>query len=301
VAQQGQDRGMDIALHLGVHCTDDERLIRALMKNRDRLAAEGIALPPSRSYRQMLPKLVRSLRGGAAGADAQEMLRDALWGEETPERVIFSHENLACFPAQAVGENGLYPYLHLRLAALANIFPADHCTFFVALRNPATLVPDLLERSNVTEYAGLMGNTDPRALRWGPVLMQMLEAVPDAGLIFWCNEDTPLLWPEILARVAGVTGPEALEGADDMLALLLTDTGFARYREFITSHDGPLTSGQRRKLAATFLRKFAKPEEMEVAVDLPGWTDEMVAEMTEAYDADVAEVAALPGVTFLLP
>ena len=150
---------MDIALHLGVHCTDDERLFRSLIKDRDRLASAGTVLPPTRNYRQMLPKLIRSMQGGVAGADAQAMVRDTLWGEAKPSRVILSHENLSCFPGQAAGAKGLYPYLHLRLAALASIFPADQCTFYVALRNPATLVRDLIERGNVTKYEELMGNT----------------------------------------------------------------------------------------------------------------------------------------------
>lgn len=292
---------MDIALHLGVHGTDDERIFRALMKNRARLAAAGTALPVTRSYRQMLPKLARSLRGGPAGADAQEMVRDALGVNDSTRRLILSHENLACFPVQAVGPKGLYPQLHLRLAALANIFPTDRCTFFVALRNPATLVPDLLDRGNATSYDELMAGTDPRNLRWGPVLRALLSAVPDADLVLWCNEDTPLIWPDLLRRIAGDSGPEPLEGEDDMLALLLTEAGFARYRGFVTGRETPLTPAQRHRIAAAFLRKFARPEEMELTVDLPGWSAELIAEMTEAYDADVAEIAALPGVTFLLP
>lgn len=292
---------MDIALHLGVHCTDDERIFRALMKNRDRLAAAGTALPVTRSYRQMLPKLVRSLRGAPAGADAQEMVRDALGVDDSTRRLILSHENLACFPVQAVGPNGLYPQLHLRLAALANIFPTERCTFFVALRNPATLLPDLLERGNVTTYEELMADTDPRDLRWGPVLRALLSAVPDAGLVFWCNEDTPLIWPDLLRRIASDSDPAPLEGAEDMLALLLTEAGFGRYREFVTSREAPLTPSQQQRVAAAFLRKFAKPEEMELAVDLPGWSETLIAQITEDYDADVAEIAALPGVTFLMP
>lgn len=292
---------MDIAFHLGVHCTDDERLFRALMKNRDRLAAAGTALPVTRSYRQMLPKLVRSLRGAPAGADAQEMVRDALGVDDSTRRLILSHENLACFPTQAVGPNGLYPNLHLRLAALANVFPTESCTFFVALRNPATLVPEILERGNVTKYEELMADTDPRALRWGPVLRAMLSAVPDAGLVLWCNEDTPLLWPDLLRRIAGDSGPEPLEGEDDMLALLLTEPGLARYREFLTSREAPLSPPQQQRVAAAFLRKFARPEEMELSVDLPGWTETLIAEISADYDADVADIAALPGVTFLLP
>jgi hypothetical protein len=292
---------MDIALHLGVHCTDDERIFRALMKNRDRLAAAGTALPMTRSYRQMLPKLIRSLRGAPAGTDAQDMVRDALGVDDGTRRLILSHENLACFPVQAVGPNGLYPQLHLRLAALANVFPTDRCTFFVALRNPATLVPALLERGLVSGYGELMADTDPRGLRWGPVLRAMLSAVPDAGLVLWCNEDTPLLWPELLRQIAGDAGPEPLAGEDDMLALLLTEQGLGRYREFLATREAPLAPAQMQRVAAAFLRKFARPEEMELSIDLPGWSEALIAEMSAAYDADVAEIAALPGVTFLMP
>ena len=247
------------------------------------------------------PKLVRSLRGAPAGGDVQEMVRDALLGDGEAARVILSHENLACFPAQAVGDMGLYPYLHLRLAALANIFPTDRCTFFVALRDPATFVPDVLKRANISDYDALMGDTDPLDLRWRPVLMRMLEAVPDAEIVFWCNEDTPLLWPDILRTVAGDEGPGPLEGEDDMLSLLMPDEALGRYNEFLRSQDGPLNPDRRRRVTAAFLRKFAREEEMEISVDLPGWSETLVNEMTEAYDADVAEIAALPGVTFMLP
>ncbi len=215
--------------------------------------------------------------------------------------MILSHENLACYPAQSLGAEGLYPQLHLRMAGLANVFPSDICTFHVALRNPATLVPELLARANVTDYDALMGDTDPLDLRWRPVLLRLLDAAPDAGLVLWCNEDTPLLWPDILRAVAGDDGPDPLEGEDDMLVQLLPDAALARFREFVDTRDGPLRPDQRQRVTAAFLRKFARAEEMEVSVDLPGWSQGLVEEMTEAYDADVAEIAALPGVVFMLP
>ena len=292
---------MDVALHLGVHGTDDERLLLALLKNRAALAEAGTRVPPSRSYRQMLPKLVRSLRGAPAGGDAQEMLRDALLGEEKAKRLILSHENLSCFPAQAVGPQGLYPYLDLRLAALANIFPTDRCHFYVALRNPATLVPELLRKTKTPSLTEALGDLDPRELRWGPLLLRMLEAVPDAELVFWCNEDTPLLWPDILAEIAGDGAPAALEGEDDMLSLLLTDEGMAELQAFVETADGHFTPDRRRNVTADFLERYARPEEMEVTIDLPGWTPELIAELTAGYDEDVARISALPGVRFLLP
>jgi hypothetical protein len=40
---------------------------------------------------------------------------------------------------------------------------------------------------------------------------------------------------------------------------------------------------------------------MEVTIDLPGWTPDLIAELTAGYDEDVARISALPGVRFLLP
>ena len=292
---------MEIALHLGVHCTDDERLLRALLKDRSRLADAGTALPASRAYRMMLPKLVRTLRGSPAGADVQEMVRDALVGDTKPSRLILSHENLACFPINAVGPNGLYNAFPQRLAALANIFPADDCTFFVALRNPATLVPEVLSRAGVADRAAHLGDTDPLDLRWGPVLKRMLEAVPDARIVLWCNEDTPLLWPDILHAVAGDQGDAPIEGEDDMLMMLLSDEGLAALHTHLAGVEGPFGATERRDITASFLERYARTEEMETIVDMPGWSADLIVEMTEAYDEDVAEVAGLPGVEFLLP
>lgn len=292
---------MEVALHLGVHCTDDDRLLRALLKNRSRLTDSGIALPSPRAYRQMLPKLVRSLRGSPAGGDVQEMVREALIGDTRPDRLVLSHENLACFIGNAVGPTGLYPFLHQRLAALANIFPGDDCTFFVALRNPATLVPEILARAGVADRAAHLGDIDPMDLRWEPILMRMLEAAPDARLVFWCNEDTPLLWPDVLHIVAGTDGEEPLDGEDDMLMMLLSDEGLAALHTRLADATGPFTPEDRRAITAEFLERYAKPDEMEATVDMPGWSADLVAEMTEAYDEDVARVAALPGVEFMLP
>jgi hypothetical protein len=36
-------------------------------------------------------------------------------------------------------------------------------------------------------------------------------------------------------------------------------------------------------------------------VSAPGWTEEFMAELSAAYDADMAVVAEIPGVTLLTP
>ncbi len=36
---------MEIVYHLGAHCTDEDRLLRCLLKNRGILAQQGIIVP----------------------------------------------------------------------------------------------------------------------------------------------------------------------------------------------------------------------------------------------------------------
>lgn len=291
---------MQIAYHLGVHGTDDDRLIRALLKNRGTLAAQGIAVPSPRSYRQLLPKVAKTLRGAPAGPEVRDVILDAL-GEDGPlERLVFSHESLLCYPVNAIGPEGLYPTAAARIAAYANVFPGAQAEFFLALRNPATLIPALLDRASEASYEMLMSGSSPAGLRWAPVIRRILAQSPGVSLTLWCAEDLPLLWPDVLRAIAGLSPDDALDGDYDLLAALMTEEGFARLKTFFERH-GPRRPAQRRRATAAFLQKHARPEELEVEITLPGWTDALVAAMTEAYDADCAEIAEMPGVTFLFP
>ena len=52
----------------------------------------------------------------------------------------------------------------------------------------------------------------------------------------------------------------------------------------------------RRRIVAAFLGKFAIDEALEEEIDLPGWTDETVEELTRRYDEDLLDIARIPGV-----
>jgi hypothetical protein len=56
---------------------------------------------------------------------------------------------------------------------------------------------------------------------------------------------------------------------------------------------------QRRRVVSAFLDKFAIPDKIEIGIDLPGWTEDTIRMLTESYDADVARIRAMPGVTFI--
>jgi len=291
---------MQIAYHLGVHGTDEDRLVRALVKNRGTLAARGIAVPSPRAYRQLLPKVAKTLRGGPAGPDTQQVILDALGEDGALDRLVFSHDNLLSFPLNAIGADGLYPTAPARIAAYANLFPEAEAEFFLALKNPATLVPALLDRAAEANYDMIMSGAAPASLRWAPVIRRVLAQVPGIALTLWCAEDLPLLWPEVIRAIAGVGPEEALEGDHDLIATLMTDEGLAALKASVETQ-GPRSAAERRRETAGFLERHALPEALEVEIALPGWTGALVAAMTEAYDEDCAEIAALPGVTFLVP
>jgi hypothetical protein len=57
----------------------------------------------------------------------------------------------------------------------------------------------------------------------------------------------------------------------------------------------------RRRIVTAFLEKFGKPETLSAEANVPGWTEELVADLTRAYLADIERIARMPGVTLIEP
>ena len=91
-----------------------------------------------------------------------------------------------------------------------------------------------------------------------------------------------------------------LMGGLDVVRRLMQPEGMKRLRAYLASHP-PKTEIQRRRILSAFLDKYAIAEEVEEEIDLPGWTEDTVAELTQKYEADLDEIARLPGVNFIAP
>lgn len=76
--------------------------------------------------------------------------------------------------------------------------------------------------------------------------------------------------------------------------------GLQRMQSYLEAHP-PKNETQRRRVVVAFLDKFARPDALEEEVDLPGWTEDYMAQLTEIYDVDCEMIAQLPGVNFLTP
>jgi len=290
---------MRIVYHLGAHCTDEDRLVRCLLKNRAVLAEAGIAMPSPTRYRKLLRDTATQLRGAAASQDTQAMILDQIIDDGPVDRLILSWTSFLSFPAYAVGEM-LYANGGQRLRGFTRIFPDFQAEFHLGLRNPATFLPDLRQRAQAKGHEDILRNVDPLALRWSDTIRQIKAEHPGVPLTVWCDEDTPLIWPEVLQAVAGHDPDLVLEESDELLAQLLTEAGLARFQAYCAEHP-PQSVPQRRRIVTAFLEKFGRPDQLSAEISAPGWTETLVERMTQSYLADVGHIAGIPGVTLIEP
>lgn len=291
---------MQVVYHLGAHSSDEDRLVKTLLRNRDMLSRAGCVVPSPMRYRMALRDTLLALKGQPADAAKQQELLDSVSDQNPPDRIIFSHEFFLCIPQRVITDDGFYPMAPAKLGPLANIFPEAEIEFHMALVNPATLIPALIQRIEGASYDSVMAGKDPRSLRWAPVVKRMLAASDGHKMVLWCNEDTPLIWPEILRRITAQPDDAAFDGDFAILATIMAPDGLDRIKTYLASHP-PQSAVQRRKIVTAFLDKFGLQDKIEIEVPLPGWTEDLVAEISANYDADIAEIATLPGIEFLAP
>lgn len=288
---------MRIVYHLGAHCTDEDRLVRCLLKNRAVLAEQGIVVPSPTRYRKLMRDSAVQLRGQAASEETQAMILEQIMDEAEAERLVLSWDSFLSFPTWAV-RGSLYSFAGERIRAFTQIFPDIEAEFHLALRNPATFLPALQQKVNAKGGEDILTNVDPAYLRWSDAVQQILAHNPGVPLTVWCDEDTPLIWPEVLQTVSGHDPGLPLVDDDEVLALVMSETGLARMRAYCTEHP-PQSTAQRRRIVTAFLEKFARPEAVEMEIDLPGWTDELVEDLTGRYLEDVDRIRRMPGVEVL--
>ncbi|MDJ0630243.1 MAG: hypothetical protein QNJ44_18455 [Rhodobacter sp.] len=284
--------------HLGVHCTDENRLIHSLMRNGDDLQKQGIIVPRPRRYRAKIGEATKKYRGDPMPEDEQKELFDAILMGYPAERVILSNESFLCMPGAAFDFNRIYAKAHYRSTWLRYVFPENPCEFFLAIRNPATYIPAALRQEGVPSYEKFIKNADLRQLRWRDVVEAIQENNPGCPITVWCNEDTPLIWPTLLREISDADPDMGFAGEFDMLKTIMHEDGFERMLSYLQSHS-PQNEIQRRRVFAAFLDKFANEDELEEDIDLPGWTPELVDEITAIYEDDVYQIERMSGVTFI--
>ncbi|AXC50863.1 hypothetical protein DRW48_15315 [Paracoccus suum] len=290
---------MQIAFHVGLHGTDDERIIRTLNANREALRRAHVELCPNDVNEPILNEALNALKGGVAPPDLEEVLHDALIEDEGTQRLLLSRPTLVGMARRVFDGDTLGSIMPGKMRMLAHTVPSAEVEFFLGLKNPAAHVSQLLARMNRVPPE-LRARIKPEMLRWAPTVRAMLAELGGRRLIIWCNEDMPLIFPEVVRRFAGLPAGEPLVDDNPLLETLLTKKGY----EALAAKLAPLAAadiGRRRALTTAALMEDHDPEAVALTVENLGWDQTIIDRITAAYDADVAEIAALPGVEFISP
>ncbi|WP_371170697.1 hypothetical protein [Aliiroseovarius sp. 2305UL8-7] len=289
---------MEISVHIGAHCTDDDQLVKSLLKNSDALAKKGVVVPGPGRYRGLLAEALVKLQGARADDDTQDMLLDALVDQSNAKRLILGHKNFLGAPRRSLEHNQLYHLAQRNTAWIRNLFANHDVSYFIGIRNPATFVSAIVSGMSAADRAQALNGIDPRILCWSDTIHAIRDANPNTPITVWCNEDTPLIWQRVMQETAGVAGDMPLDGAFDILVPIMEPEGVERMLEYLDKTEIP-SEAQRNRVISAFLEKYAIEAQIEEEIDLPGWTEQLVEELTEAYDHDLYEIESIRGVRLL--
>lgn len=91
---------MQVIFHAGVHCTDEDRILKCLLRNSDSWRHEGVSIPGPSRYRKFLLDAVNSLSRADAADDTREIIFDAILDEDHEEidRLLLSHPSFFSVP-----------------------------------------------------------------------------------------------------------------------------------------------------------------------------------------------------------
>lgn len=293
---------MQAILHAGAHCTDDGKLLKTLFKNRAAFQEQGIALPRPRHYRQLLNAIIKALSKRPTGPDSRMAFLDAIIDLEPSEidRLILHSENFFCVPKIAFHKSRIYPQAGSRLQYLTHLFPEDEVELFLNIRNPATHLPAMYAATPHTQFVEFLDGADPRDILWSDLIKTIRQDAPNVHVTVWCNEDTPLIWGELVREIAGLAANEAIIGGFDLLSEIMSPEGMSRFDNYLKTHPD-MTEMQTRSVITAFLDKFALDDMVEEEVDLQGWTEPLVEQLTEQYEDDIFTISRISGVTLLAP
>jgi hypothetical protein len=291
---------MQLIMHTGAHYTEQDRLIKSLLRNKDMLRERGVVVPGPSSYRGLVRDTLNAMNRSSAAAGARDVLLDIMLDDVQAERMVLSDPNFFRTPGTALQKGELYPSASIRMKYMADLFPNDDLEIFVGLRNPATFLPIVYNVALDGSDAAFWGNRTAYDVRWSEMIASIRQAVPHVPITFWCSEDLPLIWSQLIRDMAGLEHHEEITGANDLLSTIMSKEGMQRFKSYLKAHPD-ITEIQKRRVVAAFLDKFALEDEIEEELDMPGWTEALVDDLSEQYDEDVMAIQRMSRVTMIAP
>jgi hypothetical protein len=291
---------MQIAFHIGANCTDEDRLLKSILKNASALLQQGINVPGPGKYRSLIRETIQGLDGALPAPDTRNILLDAIIEDDNIKRIILTNDNFIAIPKRIFDHGVFYHQVEMKLRGLHQLFPGDDITLFMGMRNPVSFLHETFQRSGAATVSEYLGMTSPLDILWSDVIRRIKLAAPHTPLYVWCNEDTPLIWEDLIRLQSGIADDSALTGKFDVLAGIITEAGMQQLTARM-QQENPTTTDERQNIIADILEEHALPDQIEDSIDLPGIDPAMINAMLEGYEDDLQEIAQMEGVELILP
>ena len=291
---------MQIVYHIGAHCTDEGSLLKSLFKNQNRLMEKGVALPNPGRYRNQIREVLQAMAGGEIEVPSREALLQKIVWLPNAKRVVMSNRDFICVPNRIFEGGEFYALAEEKFGAFAQLFPHDEVEIYLSIRDLGSFVPAAFALSAGRSFETFFGGVSSDVLYWSDLVDRIRRLLPNAKIVVWCNEDTPFIWPKLIRSMAGLADTERILGGYDLLSDILTKDGLRKLQAYMRLKP-PQTERRRLKILAAFFEKYADDSKLEEDVVIPSWTPQIIEALSEAYEEDIADIAARPDVTFIAP
>ncbi|MFU8825814.1 MAG: hypothetical protein ACNA7N_16435, partial [Yoonia sp.] len=116
---------MQIAFHIGANCTDEDRLLKSLLKNADTLRKQGIIVPGPGKYRTLIREAMQSVATASPHPDSRDILLDAIIDTDDLRRLVLSNDNFISVPPRIFNHGVFYPQAETKVRALHRLFQSE--------------------------------------------------------------------------------------------------------------------------------------------------------------------------------
>ncbi len=290
---------MRLVLHIGAHGTDGGLIAGWIARNRDALAAQGIAAPPPRLFLQRLSAALDEGRDAEPLAREEALLR-GLGASGQRLRMVVSAPGLLGSAADVLSPEGFYVRdVARRLYGLGSLFPRTRITLLLAVRGARGVIPALLPQEPGAAEA-LLAHIPDETLPWSRLVATLRHQLPRAGLVAWRHEDLAQVWPGVLQALVGQGAVLPAAGLLDFAATGLGAEARLRLGRYLA--EVPASSaGQLRQTAAVFARRYGQGLDSDPAAALPGWARLRLAELDNGYATEWGDLAGREGLRILMP
>ena len=145
---------MRIILHAGVQCTDDERLLKTLLRNNRDLCKSRDGGSPF--------KVIQNFAGQDIDKQSQSydwlkffamILKDTIVQSHT---VILSNPIFFGSSKEVIGPKQLYPNSVKLTKQFLHLFAEDDVNLYFSIRNSASFLPSIFETSKLSDFSAFL-------------------------------------------------------------------------------------------------------------------------------------------------